>query len=90
MADWLLELVRDKAGETYGKFVCGGRERGRGREGNRFAKMWMWTVGYSVGDMVYIAQTTADQKQATRFSKVHFIYFSLLLVLLIVKNHYYL
>ncbi|ELR17362.1 uncharacterized protein ACA1_061000 [Acanthamoeba castellanii str. Neff] len=31
--------------------------------------MWMWTVGYSVGDMVYIAQTTADQKQATRFSK---------------------
>lgn len=32
--------------------------------------MWMWTVGYSVGDMVYIAQTTADQKQATRFSKV--------------------
>jgi hypothetical protein len=64
-----LELLRDKAGETDGKFVCGGRERGRG---NRFAKMWMWTVGYSVGDMVYIAQTTADQKQATRFSKVHF------------------
>jgi hypothetical protein len=40
--------------------------------------MWMWTVGYSVGDMVYIAQTTADQQQANRVSKVYLIFLFLL------------
>lgn len=29
----------------------------------------MWTVGYTVGDMMYIAQTTADQRRANWFSK---------------------
>lgn len=33
-------------------------------------KMFMWTVGYTVGDMMYIAQTTADQRRANWFSKV--------------------
>jgi hypothetical protein len=32
--------------------------------------MFMWTVGYTVGDMMYIAQTTADQRRANWFSKV--------------------
>ena len=80
-----MELLRDKAGETDGKFVCE-EEKEKEEEETGLPKMWMWTVGYSVGDMVYIAQTTADQKQATRFSKVPpSIYFSFIFVF---QNHY--
>src|SRR3989344_3750357 len=32
--------------------------------------MFMWTVGYTVGDIMYVAQTTADQRSASWFSKV--------------------
>ena len=30
----------------------------------------MWTLGYTVGDVVYIAQTTAAQRHASHFSRV--------------------
>ncbi|ELR12028.1 uncharacterized protein ACA1_353200 [Acanthamoeba castellanii str. Neff] len=32
--------------------------------------MFMWTVGYTVGDIMYVAQTTADQGSASWFSKL--------------------
>lgn len=41
--------------------------------------MFMWTVGYTVGDMMYIAQTTADQRRANWFSKVNPSLYSLFL-----------
>jgi hypothetical protein len=75
-ADWL-EFTTNKA-TSQGEEGEGERppaaeeKRKRKRES---AKMYMWTVGYSVGDMVYIAQTTADQQQANRVSKVFFFFF---------------
>jgi hypothetical protein len=72
-ADWLEFTTNKATSQGEGERPPAAEEkRKRKRES---AKMYMWTVGYSVGDMVYIAQTTADQQQANRVSKVFFFFF---------------